>query len=528
MTLKCLVKKYVTVGKNKLYACFVDFKKAFDSVWHKGLFYKLEKMGMGGKLCELIKNIYKKTKCAVKIDGRVTEFFNFTKGVRRGCPLSPLLFNLYVNDIFGKIDNSTVTPPYLQPECPINMLMYADDLVMIARSQDELQAKMSLLSNFCANWNLEINMKKTNIMVFNRGNNLCKANVLINNTPIECVKEYKYLGFNISAKNCSLSNTIVDQEAKANRAIFALNNKIKLSKIPTRMALTIFNTQIKTILLYGIEVWAPYGDYSYETWGKCEVEKCHTQYLKRIMGCDIHAPNLMIRGEFGVCPLMTDAITRSISFSKHLAENTTSLVNQAFLYEKDNNDKNNILQLIRNYNLDVIPLLNTTDPKVCNKKTINGNCKSLYQNIWKNKVYDLPKAVSYNKFKLNYDPEKYISSVKNIKHKIGLCRFRVSSHNLMIEKGRHYRPKLERHDRICPCCKLTVEDECHFLTECPIYTNERNELYTTMRGSSRYFENMTNTDKFIFIMSNEDEFALQKLAKFIFISMKLRTDLLNP
>ena len=158
--------------------------------------------------------------------------------------------------------------------------MYADDLVMVARTQDERQGKMSLLSHFCANWNLEINMKKTKIMVFNRGNNLCKANILINNTPIECVKEYKYLGFNISAKNCSLSNTIADQEAKANRAIFALNNKIKLSKIPTRMALTIFNTQIKPILLYGIEVWAPYGDYSYENWEKCEVEKCHTQYLK--------------------------------------------------------------------------------------------------------------------------------------------------------------------------------------------------------------------------------------------------------
>ena len=178
--------------------------------------------------------------------------------------------------------------------------MYADDLVMLAPSQDELQTKMSLLNEFCQNWNLDINMQKTKVMVFNRGNNLCKANIQVNNVPIECVKEYKYLGFNVSAKNCSLLNTIIDQKMKANRAIFSLNNKIKLSKIPTMLAMKVFNTQIKPILLYGAEVWAAYANYSYENWDKCEVEKCHTQYLKRIMGCDIHAPNLMIRAELGV------------------------------------------------------------------------------------------------------------------------------------------------------------------------------------------------------------------------------------
>ena len=199
----------------------------------------------------------------------------------------------------------------------------------------------------------------------------------------------------------------------------------------------------------------------------------------------------------------------------------------ALSYELNNNDENNILQLIRNYNPELIPLLNTSDSKVFNKKIINKGCKSFYQNIWKNKIDELPKAISYNKFKSNCKTEKYTSSVKNIKHKIGLCRFRVSSHNLMIEKGRHFRPKIERQERKCPCCKLTVEDECHFLTECPIYNSERNKLYATIRESSHHFDNMTNEQKFIFIMTNEDEIILQKVAKFIFTSMKLRNGLLK-
>ena len=75
LTVKSLVKKYVTVGKKKLYACFVDLKKAFDSVWHNALFYKLEHLGINGNFLNLIKNIYSKTRCAVKVGDKITNFF---------------------------------------------------------------------------------------------------------------------------------------------------------------------------------------------------------------------------------------------------------------------------------------------------------------------------------------------------------------------------------------------------------------------------------------------------------------------
>ena len=88
LTLKAIVKKYVSIGKKKLFACFVDLKKtfvdlkkAFDSVWRKGLFYKIENVGIYGKTLELIKDIYRKTKCAIKINNSRTDFFlNIPKG----------------------------------------------------------------------------------------------------------------------------------------------------------------------------------------------------------------------------------------------------------------------------------------------------------------------------------------------------------------------------------------------------------------------------------------------------------------
>ena len=86
---------------------------------------------------------------------------------------------------------------------------------------------------------------------------------------------------------------------KAGRAIYALNTKIKLSRIPTRLALKIFNCQIKPILLYGSEVWGPYVDFDYDTWDYSQVERIHTQFLKRSLSCNYQTSNIMSRGEVG-------------------------------------------------------------------------------------------------------------------------------------------------------------------------------------------------------------------------------------
>ena len=128
-SLKTLVTKYVTMGKGKLYVCFVDFQKAFDSVWHTGLFHKLQKGGIKSNSLNLIKNLYKKTKCAIKVKNHITEFINYSKGMRQGCPLSSVLFNLYVNDIFDTINQHSTSDVYLNVNNKISALMYADDLV---------------------------------------------------------------------------------------------------------------------------------------------------------------------------------------------------------------------------------------------------------------------------------------------------------------------------------------------------------------------------------------------------------------
>ena len=89
-SLRTLIDKCVTnANKGKLFCCFVDFQKAFDSIWHDGLLHKLLYKNIGGQFYNLISDMYSKTKCAVKNGNKRSSFFNYNRGVRQGCILSP-------------------------------------------------------------------------------------------------------------------------------------------------------------------------------------------------------------------------------------------------------------------------------------------------------------------------------------------------------------------------------------------------------------------------------------------------------
>ena len=122
----------------------------------------------------------------------------------------PILFNIYANDISEIMKGNTSSEITLDEDNKINVLMYAEDLILLSETKDGLQKQIDKLHIFCAKWKLDINVKKTKVMVFNRGNRLIKSKFYINNVLIENVKTFKYMGFTISAKNCSFTPTLED------------------------------------------------------------------------------------------------------------------------------------------------------------------------------------------------------------------------------------------------------------------------------------------------------------------------------
>ena len=156
---KALINKYVNNKKQKLFGCFVDLKKAFDSVWRLGLLYKIIKnQNVGTKVYGIIKNMYQQTVASVKVNKNVSEHVVIERGVKQGDSLSPTLFNIYINDLPDIFDDSC--KPVMLEKLSLNCLMFADDILLLSESAEGLQNCLNKLNDYCNKWQLSINIKK--------------------------------------------------------------------------------------------------------------------------------------------------------------------------------------------------------------------------------------------------------------------------------------------------------------------------------------------------------------------------------
>ena len=136
--LKSLLNKYIKKDKKKIYACFIDLKKAFDSVWRNALLYKLSKAGVGKRFYNIIKQQYCCTQSSLKYKNLCSDFFEISRGVKQGDSLSPSFFNLYINDITNIFENIQSHPLKLITS-NIGSLLFTDDILILSESKEGLQ-----------------------------------------------------------------------------------------------------------------------------------------------------------------------------------------------------------------------------------------------------------------------------------------------------------------------------------------------------------------------------------------------------
>ena len=147
LIVKFLVDKYVKQKGKCLYTCFVDLRKAFDTVPRAKLFYSLLKdYSIGGKFLKILQEMYRNNEIFVKLSDGLLQPFTTTVSVKQGCVFSPILFNLYIEKICKVFDQSC--SPVTINDRDLNCLLWADDLLLVSQTADGLQKCIDKMSTF--------------------------------------------------------------------------------------------------------------------------------------------------------------------------------------------------------------------------------------------------------------------------------------------------------------------------------------------------------------------------------------------
>ena len=142
-TIKTIISKYLKENK-KLYLCFVDFRKAYNNIWREALLYKLSAYyDVSINFINILHNMYNKVHLSVRLPNGITQSFSSNIGLQLGCNLSPILFNIFINDL-NEIFDKTFCQPAKIKNLTLNNLLYADNLILVACVWNQLWlAKLS-------------------------------------------------------------------------------------------------------------------------------------------------------------------------------------------------------------------------------------------------------------------------------------------------------------------------------------------------------------------------------------------------
>jgi hypothetical protein len=532
--LKTLIDKTLKKDKKQLFACFVDFKKAFDYVSHDALMYKLASVGIGGKVHTLIKDLYSKSKLCVKVGNHVSDYFPSNIGVRQGDNLSPNLFKLFIHDLPNVCDKKCDPPTLISKE--IGCLLFADDTILLSTTQCGLQRALNNLQTYCDQWGLAVNPKKTKGMVFNSRGKKLTIPLVYNGEYLECVQEYKYLGTLLS-NNGGFNKCCDDLYHRGLKAFFKLCRQLSKSNVKPSTFFYLFDMMVKPVLLYSSEIWAPFAtqmrklkaNHNHnveESYENVQIEKLHSLLMRTTLGVNNKTTKMALYSETGRFPLYLEAFRNACKYLNRIEEgNCSDLLSECLSCNKllTNSWHSNLKMILDN--LTIKRSLDGTVPIQNIVKTLH----SRFANYWHSKAFgncNSPvnsgkKLRCYETFKQCISQEKYLDTIHNTEARKTMAKFRTSSHNLRIETGRY--DKICVSNRLCGMCMShEVEDEIHFLINCSAYDNSRKVLFNLASRECMRFDDLSPSMKFIWLMSAENDEIIKATANFLNISFKVR------
>ena len=509
-----------------MFGCFVDFSKAFDSVPRNILIKKIQHRGIDGKILEIIKTLYLEDTASIKIGNSYSPPFKTNRGVRQGCVLSPLLFILFLSDFQDHLDKC-VDNVKLDKNTMISCIMWADDILIFSESKEGLQQKLNILHEYSEANELTVNKTKTKCMVFNKtGRLLKKFKFHYNNTLLENVRTYKYLGFLVTPSG-EIHSGLKDLRNRAMKALAKLRQTLG-----TFFRHSIYNTihlytyVIRPILLYCSDFWG-----CLKQPKNNPIERFHSLFCKQLLDVRKQTNNDAVLQEIGLLPISINVTKIAIRNWERIQAGKANILLTSSHFDAYKHNlpwASNIKQIFARNGLLETYLLKIKDPKLPFDKSMadillerlinqyNQSSFSSFQNSNKLRIF--------NQLKKKTGTERYLTEINISKHRAALTRLRLSSHSLEIEVGRYN--KTEPQNRLCRYCKdmgnREVENETHFLINCPQYEELREKFLplNILKNS-----NLSDDGKMIKIMT--DMKNCKSLAKFIYQAFENRKDYLE-
>lgn len=420
---------------------------------------------------------------------------------------------LFRNDIVQNI-NVGLEKIFTIDDMQLFLMLYADDAVVFAKSPEALQSILFDIETYCTIWDLTINTKKTKAMIFEKGRHT-SYDFYLNNIKLEMVTSFKYLGIHFF-KNGNWYRT---QKRLSQHAAFALHNLFALCRqfeFSTTQKCKLFDVLVGSVL-----------NCSAEVWGNIEaknIEIIHSKFCRWILNVRKSTNLSGLYGELGRYPLI---IYRKISMIRYwikILSSSNSFIPKKMYYMLKNDVDNKMTYNGLNWAFQIKQILdslrlsniwihqNTIDiPFTLIKQRIFDT----YKQSWYSDVNNSNRLEMYARYKHNFDLENYLVSTIEKKFKIALTQFRLSSHDLAIERGRY--ENLNRSERVCKFCNSNlIKCEYHFLLVCPLYRELRQKYFKP------YYCHWPTINKFEDLMSNSNKKVISNVAKFVYNASNLR------
>ena len=229
----------------------------------------------------------------------------------------------------------------------LNSLLWADDLVILSSSEEGLQKSIDKTFSFYQNLGLDMNTKKTKVLIFNCGGKVYKdVTFSAGGSQIEIVDNYQYLGIKLKPSG-SMQLATDELFAKANRAWFAISNILyQHKKLAVKKALQLFDGLIKPIFLYAVEFWLPFiipkKGFESQTnilqfWESFQPELLNQKVCRLLLSVHRRCSRLAVLGELGRYPVFIPALKHCLKYQHHLdAADKSSIISIAITDMKNN------------------------------------------------------------------------------------------------------------------------------------------------------------------------------------------------